>query len=262
MAKQKNAPQAVEPEWVPEAPPVMNNPFAAARDRLQSMVPKAKPAAKPAAKPVAKASPESKKPVSKEFKTPATATAVKKPSISDEEIFLREMNGVKPIRRSPTEVTSVDPSLPQPNVKIRPPRSDEAEAYAELADLVDGNGAWDIADTDEYIEGLAPGLDRRLLLRLRQGDYAVQAHLDLHGLTTEEARPRVEQFIHIARQNGQRCVLIVHGRGLNSKDQIPVLKERVRVWLTRGRVARAVLCFATARPTDGGAGAVYVLLRK
>jgi DNA-nicking Smr family endonuclease len=54
----------------------------------------------------------------------------------------------------------------------------------------------------------------------------------------------------------------VHGRGLNSKDQIPVLKDAVRLWLARGRIAKSVLAFATARPTDGGAGAVYVLLRR
>jgi DNA-nicking Smr family endonuclease len=57
-------------------------------------------------------------------------------------------------------------------------------------------------------------------------------------------------------------VLIIHGRGRRSKDQIPVLKERLKVWLSRGRVGRGVLAFCTARPADGGAGALYVLLRK
>ena len=57
-------------------------------------------------------------------------------------------------------------------------------------------------------------------------------------------------------------MLIVHGRGLNSKDQVPVLKERLKIWLARGRAAHVVLAFATARPCDGGAGALYVLLRR
>jgi DNA-nicking Smr family endonuclease len=90
----------------------------------------------------------------------------------------------------------------------------------------------------------------------------VQAHLDLHGLVSDEARPAVEKFLLRARADGRRCVLIIHGRGHGSKEGIPVLKERLKVWLTRGRIGRGVLAFCTARPTDGGAGAVYVLLRK
>jgi DNA-nicking Smr family endonuclease len=139
---------------------------------------------------------------------------------------------------------------------------EDAEAYAALSDLVDGSGTFDIADTDEYIEGLADGVDRRLLRKLRKGDFAVQAHTDLHGLTSDEARQEVERFLDGARLSGKRCVLIVHGRGLHSKESVPVLKERLKVWLTRGRIARAVLAFATARPSDGGAGALYVLLRR
>jgi DNA-nicking Smr family endonuclease len=131
-----------------------------------------------------------------------------------------------------------------------------------LADLVEGAGVFDITATDEYIEGLAPGIDKRLLRKLRAGDYAVQAHLDLHGLTSDEARPEVEKFLVAARSAGRRCVLIIHGRGHGSKEGVPVLKERLKVWLTRGRIGQGVLAFCTARPSDGGAGAVYVLLRK
>jgi DNA-nicking Smr family endonuclease len=131
-----------------------------------------------------------------------------------------------------------------------------------LADLVEGAGAFDISATDEYIEGLGPGIDKRLLRKLRAGDYAVQAHLDLHGFTSEDARVEVEKFLVAARRDGRRCVLIIHGRGHGSKEGIPVLKERLKVWLTRGRIGHGVLAFCTARPTDGGAGAVYVLLRK
>jgi DNA-nicking Smr family endonuclease len=133
---------------------------------------------------------------------------------------------------------------------------------AELADLCGGDGPFDIADTDEYIEGTAEGIDRRLLKRLRAGDYAVQAHVDLHGATREEARDRVARFILDSRRAGRRCVLIVHGRGIHSKDQVPVLKQAVRTWLERGQIARSVLAFASARPSDGGVGAVYVLLRR
>ena len=139
---------------------------------------------------------------------------------------------------------------------------DDAEAYAQLAELVAGHGPFDIADTDEYIEGSAPGLDQTVVASLRKGQYAVQAHIDLHGLGRDEAKDVVEKFLASSRKQGKRCVLVIHGRGLNSKDNIPVLKERLKVWLARGRIAKSVLAFATARQAEGGAGAVYVLLRR
>jgi DNA-nicking Smr family endonuclease len=185
-----------------------------------------------------------------------------KPAV-DESLFEREMLGVDPLPADPRgQKGPLGASLEIGRAPRRSRGEDEAAAYAELADLVTGEGAFDIAATDEYIEGSAPGLDRRLVRRLRRGEYAVQAHLDLHGLTAAEAKLEVERFVDEAQRLGHRCVLLVHGRGLHSKDSVPVLKERLKVWLTRGRLARAVLAFATARPADGGAGAVYVLLRR
>ncbi len=145
---------------------------------------------------------------------------------------------------------------------IRPPLTDDAEALAILGDLVAGTAPFDITDTDEYVEGRAAGVDPRIVRRLRRGDFAYQAHLDLHQLIADEARRAVEQFLVQACRRGLRCVLIIHGRGRNSKDQIPVLKERLKVWLGRSALSRSVLAFTTARPCDGGAGAIYVLLRR
>jgi DNA-nicking Smr family endonuclease len=141
-------------------------------------------------------------------------------------------------------------------------RSDDAEVLAELADLVAGEAPFDVSDSDEYIEGIARGVDRALLGRLRAGEFAVQGHVDLHGMTKDQAHQRVRRFVSDCRRSGWRCVLIVHGRGQHSKDQIPVLKQAVRSWLERGPLARHVLAFSTARPRDGGAGALYVLLRR
>jgi DNA-nicking Smr family endonuclease len=200
---------------------------------------------------------QAEKPEVRPIVTPRPAPPPARPQ-SDAELFLQEVAGAAPMAPRPRRVgaPAVDPSQ-------RPKRpSDDAEVLAQLADLCGGDGPFDIADTDEYIEGTAEGIDRRLLRRLRAGDYAVQAHVDLHGATREEARDRVARFILESRRAGRRCVLIVHGRGNHSKDQIPVLKQAVRTWLERGQIARSVLAFATARPTDGGAGAVYVLLRR
>jgi len=175
--------------------------------------------------------------------------------LGEGELFQQAMAGVVRLPEGPLAAP-----LPAP----REPRvtSDDAEAFARLAELVSGEGPFDISDTDEHIEGAAPGVDKRLLVGLRQGQYAVQGHLDLHGLTRAEAKDAVERYLGESQRAGKRCVLLVHGRGLNSKDQIPVLKEQLKVWLRRGRIGRAVLAFSTARPHDGGAGAIYVLLRR
>ena len=151
---------------------------------------------------------------------------------------------------------------PPPAPAQRAVTDPDAEALAELSDLVTGVAEFDFANSVECVEGAVAGLDRRVLRRLRAGDFAYQSHLDLHGMTAAEARAAVNRFLTRAHHDGQRCVLIIHGRGLNSKDQVPVLKHRVTTWLARGSWSRLVLAFASARACDGGTGALYVLLRR
>ena len=186
------------------------------------------------------------------------APPVPPPQPSDQDLFQREMAGVR--RLASAERTRVPP--PPPSPPLRGIVDPDAEALAELSDLVTGLGPFDITNTSEYVEGLVVGLDPRLVRRLRTGEFAYQSHLDLHGLTSEEARAAVDRFLARAYQRGHRCVLIVHGRGLNSEGQLPVLKRRLINWLARGTHARLVLAFTSARACDGGAGAVYVLLRR
>jgi DNA-nicking Smr family endonuclease len=153
--------------------------------------------------------------------------------------------------------------VPKRQGRLEPrPAGEDRAVQVYLRDLVDGAVPFDIADTDEYVEGAVQGLDRRVLRQLRRGEFSVQDHIDLHGMNREEARDAVARFLRSAVSRGQRCVLVVHGRGLHAKDQIPVLKEKLKAWLTRGAIGASVLAFATARPYDGGAGAVYVLLRR
>lgn len=180
------------------------------------------------------------------------------PKTEEPDAFAHAMQGVVPLPRG----RAARVEGPAPAGAPRPPRSEEAEALAVLSDLTSGAAHFDIADTREYIEGAIVGLDPRVLRRLRRGDFAWQAHLDLHGMTSETARLAVDRFLAESVERGHRCVLIVHGRGHNSKDQTPVLKERLKSWLARGRAARIVLGFTTARSCDGGAGALYVLLRR
>lgn len=191
-------------------------------------------------------------------RTPVAPPAPSPPAADGVELFLDAVGDVTPLgARARERVATPVPASPPREVT-----SADAEALAELCDLVTGSAPFDITDTDEYIEGAAVGLDPRLLRRLRQGEFAYQAHLDLHGMTSDEARCALKTFLSQAYHSGKRCVLIIHGRGRNSKDQIPVLKSRLTNWLARGQWARLVLAFTSARPCDGGAGALYVLLRR
>ena len=139
---------------------------------------------------------------------------------------------------------------------------DEDVGLTDLRDFVEGRSAFTIQYTDEYMEGIAPGVDWRLAQRLHHGDYTIQAQLDLHGYTVEEAKDMVHRFLTNAYTTGRRCVRLIHGRGRNSTDNRPVLKECVQTWLSQGRLSRLVLAFVTAPVHDGGAGAVYVMLRR
>jgi DNA-nicking Smr family endonuclease len=176
---------------------------------------------------------------------------------SDGDLWAEATSGVRPLARGKERAA---PPEPRPaHGRVRHPDDDALE---ELRALVEGDAPFDISDGDEFVEGCAAGLDPAILRKLRRGEYAVQGHVDLHGLTREEARAEVARSLREARAAGKRCVLLVHGRGLHSRDQVPVLKEALRSWLAAARFGRHVLAFATARPEDGGAGALYVLLRR
>ncbi len=176
-----------------------------------------------------------------------------------DQAFLEAVSGVIPLAESKKSV------LRPPNPGIRPPHragDEDLEVMVHLSDLVSGNAEIDITFTDEYIEGSIAGFSERLMKQLRKGMFPVQDHVDLHGLTRLKAEERVHEFLLQSWRLGLRCVLIVHGKGLNSENHIPVLKERLPVWLNRAPVKKIVLAFSTARPYDGGTGAIYVLLKK
>ena len=120
----------------------------------------------------------------------------------------------------------------------------------------------DFTFSDEYIEGSIRGVSKNIMRKLKKGKIPVQDHIDLHGYTKKDAEELVRKFLINSQRRGLRCVLIVHGRGLNSPESIPILKERLPVWLNRGAVRKIVMAFSSARPYDGGTGALYVLLRK
>jgi len=192
------------------------------------------------------------------IKAPLPTEADKKALDASEEerLFQEIMADVVPILRDPPP-TDQPPQNPQ-----KPPRQDpDAEALARLEDLVKGGEGFIIADTAEYMEGLGHGVNPEIVKRLHQGDFSIQVHLDLHGLGVREAHEAFEGFLKDAVLDGKRAVLIIHGRGRSSRDQ-PVLKTKVREWLTSGPWRKWVVAFTSARACDGGAGATYVLLRQ
>lgn len=152
-------------------------------------------------------------------------------------------------KHAQTEAVKADP------VKVA---QEESESLAQLAELVSGDGPFEVTES----EGKVPGFDPQVMRRLRTGGFRIQATLDLHGLTRDKAQSALEPFILDARRAGHRCVLVITGKGLNSEDQTPVLKTAVVQWLARGRLSKAVLAFCPAQPADGGTGALYVLLRR
>ena len=178
--------------------------------------------------------------------------------LTEDELWSVAVDGAQPLADRSARVKPGPKPLSVVPVRLDP----DLEAYDELRALVTGEVPFDVADSDEFIEGHAHGLDAHVVRKLKRGEFAVQGHIDLHGLLKDEAKLELEKFLAAARQAGKRCVLVVHGRGLHSKDQVPVLKEALKRWMATERFARHVLAFASARPHDGGTGAVYVLLRK
>jgi DNA-nicking Smr family endonuclease len=190
---------------------------------------------------------------------PDTDKAVQPPpkvdgSLSDEEAFRQAMEDVQPLGWSEAPLKLPDP------IEIPQRSNDEGEALERLERLVEGRGEIDPFLTGEGVEGAATQRGRSHLGRLRKGDYSVQAHLDLHGLTLDDAKAKFDAFIREAQKQGYNCVRIVHGRGKHSPTEPAVLKTHLTRWLSSRKMRRVVVAFASARWMDGGSGALYVLL--
>jgi len=175
-------------------------------------------------------------------------------TVTDDDIdeFRRALGDAKPLKHE----DRVPEMKPKPKPRARFAKADEREVLNESLQ--------DDFDTLEHGSGAAlrfhrPSVGRRTMRKLARGGYSVQAELDLHGMTLDEARPRLADFIDYSAMQGKLCVRIVHGKGLGSGDRGPVLKNAVNRWL---RKWESVLAFVSTRQVDGGTGAIYVLLQK
>lgn len=131
------------------------------------------------------------------------------------------------------------------------------EAAVMLEAISDEFDVESLLDTDEGLSFRRPGIGAEVVRKLRRGVWAIQAQLDLHGLRRDEAREQLALFVHEARLRGLRCVRVIHGKGNGSPGREPVLKGKVRAWLVQ---KKDVIAFTQARASDGGAGALLVLL--
>lgn len=121
--------------------------------------------------------------------------------------------------------------------------------------------SFDFPDPDDRGLGVASGIQTSQLRRLRDGRIRPDRTIDLHGLRAKPARRALIDEVAAAIQADERCVLVIHGKGLHSSRE-PVLRNTLPDWLADPRLESRVLAFAPAQPTDGGRGASYVLLRR
>jgi DNA-nicking Smr family endonuclease len=167
--------------------------------------------------------------------------------------FREAVGAVRPVRKTDKVLLRPAPKQPVPLQH----QQDETRALAESLGDDSANSAME--EKGDASTFLRPGLSRQVLRRLRGGHWVAQHELDLHGHTAAQAKPRVAEFLAQALRKGVRCVRIIHGKGLrNLSEREPVLKNKVRLWLSQ---REDVLAYAEARPADGGSGAVVVLLR-
>ena len=172
------------------------------------------------------------------------------PDDSERNIFRKMVGKIRPVKQD-----KIHPHRqrrkPIPEQTLR----DQREVLDSL--LSDEYEPADIETGDELLY-TRPGLQHSVVRKLRRGQYAIEAELDLHGATVAQAREAVNTFLANARAQDKHVVRIIHGKGKSSEGKLPVLKGKVNSWL---RQKSEVLAFCSARPNDGGTGAVYVLIK-
>ncbi len=177
-----------------------------------------------------------------------------KDKISDEDraLFREAVAGTRRLKHTPR----VNPPRRRPPPRPLQRERDEArvldDMFSEPIDPAD-------LETGEELLYARTGLQHKLLRRLRRGELAIEAELDLHGMTRLEARQALSEFLHHCRGRGCRCVRIIHGKGRGSHQKKPILKQYVDHWL---RQVDTVLAYCSAIPAHGGTGAIYVLLKR
>ncbi|MDY7574367.1 Smr/MutS family protein [Actimicrobium sp. CCI2.3] len=168
------------------------------------------------------------------------------------DLFRHSIGMVAPLLIS--EKIFLQPERPDPIARQH--LADEQAALAES--LSDDFSIETLLDTDAELSYARSSITADTVRKLRRGHWVIQSQLDLHGMRTDEAREALSEYLHAVSRRGLRCVRIIHGKGLGSINKQPVLKGKVRNWLVQ---KDEVIAFCQAKASDGGSGALVVLLK-
>ena len=170
---------------------------------------------------------------------------------AERHLFTQSIGRVKPITAKARVFSTPQRPAARP---LQQDLDDQAALSESMSDEFDVST---LLDVDDQLSFRRPGIGTDVTRKLRKGEWAMQGQLDLHGFRSDEAREALGQFVRDAKRMGWRCVRVVHGKGLGSPGKEPVLKSKVQRWLVQ---KNEVLAFVQAKPSDGGAGALVVLL--
>jgi DNA-nicking Smr family endonuclease len=180
-----------------------------------------------------------------------TRARLQRVSAKQNDLFLRAIGAVVPLPSSDARAPERTPVEPLARQTARDEQAVMRESISDAFDI------GTLLETDDTLSYRASGIGVDVLRRLRRGEWQLQKEIDLHGLRRDEAKEALAAFLRSATLQGLRCVRIVHGKGLGSPGKTPVLKGKVQSWLIQ---RESVLAFVQAKPADGGAGALLVLL--
>jgi DNA-nicking Smr family endonuclease len=173
-------------------------------------------------------------------------------ALAEKTLFTRAVGAVQKLPDPRKAHLAPEPPAPIP---VQQQLDEQAVLREAISDAFDVST---LLDTDDALSFRRPGIGTDVTRKLRKGDWSIQREIDLHGLRTEDAREALGAFIREAHRHGVRCVRVVHGKGLGSPGKTPVLKSKVQGWLIQ---KNQVLAFVQAKPAEGGAGALVVLLQ-
>ena len=172
-------------------------------------------------------------------------------SETERDLFRRSVGTVDRIKHD-----QVMFDMPKPPPVPAQSQAEDRAVIREMATLTFSDEDVEIGDELLFKR---PGIQQQVMRKLRRGQFAIERVLDLHGMTVKPAKAALIQFLEECQRANCRCVRIIHGKGHGSKNGQPVLKNNLNQWL---QTRHEVLAFSSARPADGGTGAVYVLIKR
>ncbi len=172
-------------------------------------------------------------------------------SVEDSALFREMVGDAQPLKQD-----SFIADKPKPKAH---PAKTEADNSAVIEEMSTADFDSNILERGDELLYTSPGVQNNILKKLRRGHYKIEAELDLHGMTVDSAKIALTDFLNQCIARSQRCVRIIHGKGLGSINKQPVIKNKLNQWLQKMDIA---LAFCSARPADGGTGAIYLLLKR